>query len=731
MPEGARHISRFVLMHRAVDLAVTFFPAMGVAVAAGLLTSRLTIAVAAGIISWIILLLWKKPWKMNVSDASEILDKRIEALEFSSALVLTSSDSLTSVARVQQRRVAAQLAGQRLVSILPLKNMFLSMLMALIIVAIGFILTRILMGSQPEEQLIEVPVHVPEKATGSEPFPVIQEAQILAKYPSYTGIGTQALTSLSVQVLQGSVLKWEIGLSGRADSLILDVAGGQSVLFEKSPENTWTLQWRPDVNTFYSFRIVKKGETATSDVYSIDLVADQPPEIRPVDVQDFLEFEGPGEVEVRAELTDDFGLTDAYIVATVSRGSGESVKFREVVLPFPAEVSGRQTTLSRRISMDSIGMGPGDELYYYLEALDNRIPEPGRSRSVTFFAVIKDTVSREFMSGGAMAVDLMPDYFRSQRQIIIDTEALIATKPSMELQAFKQESNSLGYDQKLLRIKYGQYLGDEFESGMTEMPAATESEGESDPEEDPVAAYTHDHDHEHEGVAENEAVEEEEDPLEAYMHDHSDPEEATLYTQGIRAMLKQAMAEMWDAELYLRLYEPEKSLSYQYKALDLIQKIKNQARIYVHRIGFDPPPIREDSRLTADLDEIGTPRTENTDAAEDKYRTIRRAVELLLTIGEENYPSESTRSTVFGPASETLARLAVESPGSYLQPLSLLQRIQVQSWETIRWEEVAPQLAGQLMAVLPDQEIPGQTGSMSWNRLDSLFQIHLEGGRHE
>ncbi len=32
-----------------------------------------------------------------------------------------------------------------------------------------------------------------------------------------------------------------------------------------------------------------------------------------------------------------------------------------------------------------------------------------------------------------------------------------------------------------------------------------------------------------------------------------------------------------------------------------IQEIKNSARIYVHRIGFDPPPIKEDRRLTGKL----------------------------------------------------------------------------------------------------------------------------------
>ena len=61
---------------------------------------------------------------------------------------------------------------------------------------------------------------------------------------------------------------------------------------------------------------------------------------------------------------------------------------------------------------------------------------------------------------------------------------------------------------------------------------------------------------------------------------------------------------MWDAELHLRLYDPEKSLPYQYRALKLLKEISQDSRIYVHRTGFEPPPLKEEKRLTGDLTEI-------------------------------------------------------------------------------------------------------------------------------
>ena len=60
----------------------------------------------------------------------------------------------------------------------------------------------------------------------------------------------------------------------------------------------------------------------------------------------------------------------------------------------------------------------------------------------------------------------MPEYFRSQRQIIIDSEKLLREKKCIAKETFNARSNSLAYDQKVLRLRYGEFLGEEFESGI-------------------------------------------------------------------------------------------------------------------------------------------------------------------------------------------------------------------------------------------------------------------------
>ena len=119
------------------------------------------------------------------------------------------------------------------------------------------------------------------------------------------------------------------------------------------------------------------------------------------------------------------------------------------------------------------------------------------------------------------------------------------------------------------------------------------------------------------------------------------------------------MAQMWDAELYLRLATPQESLPYQYRALKLIQEIKNTARIYVHRIGFDPPPIKEDKRLSGDLDEIEDYYKGDDLMQEDSYKSIRESIEILEARVRTNGKLTEGDKEAFAKAGKELAVLAI------------------------------------------------------------------------
>lgn len=711
--------------------------ALGVAMGIWFYTDNGILAGMAFLILAGIGLSFLKPWRINHRAATDYLDGHLEEFEYSTALILSPDHTLPVMARLQQRRIDRLVRRMNMWKILPPNHLGPALLIAILCMAVGWLLPSFDSAGSAVYDKQVVPM-ITEQDSLEDPLPVIIEASVEIRHPAYTRISRKSSDQLNLDVLEGASLTWHLNTSAPVDSILLTLEEGQEKLFTAMGSKGYELQWKPQSNALYSLRLVNNGKNAISDVYYIRLLPDQAPQILPGDMKDFTEFE-PGiknpSILIQADVSDDFGVTDAYVVATVTKGAGESVKFREEILRFPQVINNEpEVSLRKIIYLDSLAMTPGDELYYYIEAVDNRQPVPRTSRSETFFAILADTLDQEYMTGGAMSVDLMPDYFRSQRQIIIDTEALLAGKPAMQENQFKQESNALGYDQKLLRIKYGQYLGDEFESGITESNETLEEVTEEDPDADPTAAYTHDHDHEEHVALENDAEEgdDQEDPLAAFMHEHSDPEEATLYTQGVRAMLKQALSEMWDAELYLRLYEPEKSLPYQYKALDLIQKIKNQARIYVHRIGFDPPPIKEDSRLSGELEQIENPNRQYQEAGEDPYTSIRLALTWLEKAKQGIIPPSGTRNSVFVPASDEVAALALQNPGKYLKALTALRQIGQFDWQDIPWDEIAEPLVVELSALLPKRDVvPGSNNERAGGELDSLYLMNLEGRIYE
>src|ERR1700759_5522833 len=78
---------------------------------------------------------------------------------------------------------------------------------------------------------------------------------------------------------------------------------------------------------------------------------------------------------------------------------------------------------------------------------------------------LADTAQLMSLEGITLPTNIKPEFFRSERQIIIETEQLLKEKDTIAVQAFKDKSNDLGIDQKLLRLRYGKFLGEEAEEG--------------------------------------------------------------------------------------------------------------------------------------------------------------------------------------------------------------------------------------------------------------------------
>lgn len=525
----------------------------------------------------------------------------------------------------------------------PLKNIYSGIGFYVIFLAVSAGLYFILpnLSFSQSAQAKSASKFVGENAKRELTAPVFKDSRVLIVPPDYTGLTKQNSNDLNISAVVGSIVSWDVTFD-HSNNLSVRLANsrGEELKFENANE-TFKYSDKITNSGLYSIRAYW-GDSLVyqSDFYKLEAVPDKAPVIEPLskELYQYHYHNDNKNIRVQATITDDFIVDQAFIVATVARGSGENVKFREVRFPLtPAHF--KQAKLEKVIDLKALNFTPGDELYYYWAAIDNKKPEANFTKSDTYFLVYKDTTETQAMELATMAVDIMPEYFRSQRQIIIDTKKLIAKKKKISPTDFKSASNDLGFDQKVLRLRYGQYLGEEFESDIG--GAALPDDG------DILASFEHKSDaseedgfrqqkkrkeddgHHHE---EAHGSGEEKDPLvailEQFGHSHDDEETATFYEESTKNMLKMALEQMWQSELHLRMYEPEKAIPFETKALEYLKNAQQKVRAYVKKSGFDPPPIKEkEKRLTGELADAFT----NPDKGKmyDRKKTAQLVAEIL------------------------------------------------------------------------------------------------------
>lgn len=618
-----------------------------------------------------------------------LLNIQFPELEFSTKLA--EEKALTGLAALQQKKVELRLNTAIQSFKYPVNWSILSI--CLVAAIMSFVIKQI-PGSVKELTEIETNITARNELSAQEPIPIkvkLDAIQPNIRPPAYTEL--KAYTSeADISMPEGSEVTWSVQFSSIPEYAFLHFSNGDSLAFLQN-QTLRSIRHSGIEQGFYWISYFDGEDQQRTPYYKIELVPDKPPVVEVSGIAQYQElpFSNDASLTFTASALDDYGLSDASIVATVTKGDGESVKFREERLSFKSTVSGKQFSEYMTLKASDFDMEPGNELYFYLEAFDEKTPEAQFNRTETFFFVLEDTADVEFSLVGSLGVDLMPEYFRSQRQIIIDTEKLLAEKADISLSEFKSRSNELGFDQKTLRLKYGQFLGEEAESGIA---IENEVEGESDedheghdhedqdhkPGENVLEEFGHDHDHEDEaGQLMDKGTErrtEAEKAIGEIAHSHDDAETATFYEVSLKTKLRTALSEMWDAELYLRLFEPEKSLPYQYAALKLLKEIKNHARIYVQRIGFDPPPITEEGkRLTGDLDEIHGQNFTSNQIDSLPFPAIRSAVLQLSSFTKVTDSVPNNYQEVLRLAGNELAAEAIRYPSKYLTELGTISRL--------------------------------------------------------
>lgn len=431
--------------------------------------------------------------------------------------------------------------------------------------------------------------------------------------PSYTGLPVRNEASLDAKAPQGSRLQWMLHFEPQPEAAELVFHDGTRLALVREGED-WSAQHTLGKSVLYRVQPQTAQPQPATRLYRLDAIADKPPQIKVITPDRSLSLVTPGQRTwpLLFEVSDDHGVAaNAQLRITLAQGEGENITFREQTLNVRGSGSATLKRFSPQVDLAALGFAVGDDLIAQLSASDNRAPNPQVARSPSLILRWPSDLGNESTGLDGMVKKVLPAYFRSQRQIIIDAEALLKEKKKLGTDTFVERSDAIGVDQRILRLRYGQFLGEESEGQAKLMPTndaeenkadehSDHAEGEDSKQADAPTAATPTDDHDHAAGEAPQTFGNQADVLQEYGHTHDHAEAATLLDPETRATLKQALDQMWQSELHLRQGDPKQALPYAYKALGFIKQVQQATRIYLARVGPELPPIDETRRLTGD-----------------------------------------------------------------------------------------------------------------------------------
>jgi hypothetical protein len=422
--------------------------------------------------------------------------------------------------------------------------------------------------------------------------------------PAYSGLPPDEVRdAATLSALPGSRIRVRAALPPAGVALVARVVvGGGSPdveLAEEASPDGWAAEWVVESgHRGLNLELVGEGEVAARRVIPLLVREDGAPEVRLLLPDEDLVVATPrGAVPLRATARDDLGLRRFALTWIHTSGSGESFSFRQGEWAWDA-VSERDGGLVGEgvLELADMELQPGDVLHLRAVATDgNDVTGPGEGVSATrVIRVARPGEEAEVTTLIGFPLEGEKDPVLSQRMIILMTEELRDRGHPPASSPLMSESARIAGEQGRLRDVVGEEIY--VRLAAEEDPAAA----------DPFAPGGHLHDHAPAGAGPRpgqpdtagiRVIPGGEAALERALQLARTLEEASLATGtgdpreemhlhdaspilSINPVKLLAFNAMWAAERELRQGALEAALVHQYRALGLIQEMREENRVF-------------------------------------------------------------------------------------------------------------------------------------------------------
>jgi hypothetical protein len=416
--------------------------------------------------------------------------------------------------------------------------------------------------------------------------------------PAYAGLRDSSYDDpASVRALAGSVITIE-GVPDGA-RVVATLPGERKS--SGSARGRWTLT--------FAMPLVPTAVRLRAAAHQRLLVLEPAPDSAPVvaltaPARDSILPRASGRIRLAATASDDYGLASGSFELIVSSGGGENFTFKTRTLG-AATFTSRAGELGATLSLDSLGLRPGDMLHLRAVARDrNDVSGPGIGTSET--RTLRIARVDEYDS---VAVDPAPPpeaerNALSQRMLLMLAQALEQKRSRMARATFVGESRSIAVDQARLRKRVGEIVFTRLGEDTGEEGDALLKRLERPTNPDSVLAAAE----RAAGAAVGTALEgnQDETPLVA-----------------TNRPLLEAYNAMWSASGELEVGEPGKAVPFMKKALDALQTARSAERIYLR--GRTRAVVVDIDRVRLQGAEKGSPAARTPRVPADPARTRRLA----------------------------------------------------------------------------------------------------------
>jgi hypothetical protein len=281
--------------------------------------------------------------------------------------------------------------------------------------------------------------------------PELTQLKVTLDYPGYLGLKTQELNNAgNLEIPEGTKVTWKIGAAHAQKAIMqfssedglndMQLVDKESFLFSKAFKN-------PDDYSIALENDQSKNKDRIS--YSIRVAKDQYPQVVVDNLQDSVLFKS---IMLGGSVSDDYGITALSLNYHIVKGTKElPAKSKSIAIASRQQ----QQNFFYQWRIDSLGLQPGDKLFYHLQVWDNdgvNGRKSSRSANYIFSLPNEEEIKAEISKSQRVAqskVDQSLKKAKDLKQSIDEAQEKLRGKQNLDWQDKKMLEDLIKQKEKL------------------------------------------------------------------------------------------------------------------------------------------------------------------------------------------------------------------------------------------------------------------------------------------